>query len=149
MDNLNYGVIGNCCTAALISEKGSIEWLCFPNFDSPSIFAALLDREKGGTFGFEVSEDYHTIQSYVPHTNILSTTFVSEQDEFAVVDFMPCYELYDNKEYYRPAEVYRYIHWIKGRPRIKVNYHYNPQNEMFATFQTKRYFIQNETSSKK
>lgn len=98
MDNLNYGVIGNCCTAALISEKGSIEWLCFPNFDSPSIFAALLDREKGGTFGFEVSEDYHTIQSYVPHTNILSTTFVSEQDEFAVVDFMPCYELYDNKE---------------------------------------------------
>lgn len=94
MDNLNYGVIGNCCTAALISEKGSIEWLCFPNFDSPSIFAALLDREKGGTFGFEVSEDYHTIQSYVPHTNILSTTFVSEQDEFAVVDFMPCYEFY-------------------------------------------------------
>lgn len=48
MDNLNYGVIGNCCTAALISEKGSIEWLCFPNFDSPSIFAALLDREKAG-----------------------------------------------------------------------------------------------------
>ena len=96
MDNLNYGVIGNCCTAALISEKGSIEWLCFPNFDSPSIFAALLDREKGGTFGFEVSEDYHTIQSYVPHTNILSTTFVSEQDEFALVDFMPCYEIIRN-----------------------------------------------------
>lgn len=51
---------------------------------------------------------------------------MSEQDEFAVVDFMPCYELYDNKEYYRPAEVYRYIHWIKGRPRIKVNYHPAP-----------------------
>ncbi len=66
MDNLNYGVIGNCCTAALISEKGSIEWLCFPNFDSPSIFAALLDREKGGTFGFEVSEDYHTINRMFP-----------------------------------------------------------------------------------
>ena len=48
MDNLNYGVIGNCCTAALISEKGNIEWLCFPNFDSPSIFAARLDREKAG-----------------------------------------------------------------------------------------------------
>ncbi len=134
MDNLNYGVIGNCCTAALISEKGNIEWLCFPNFDSPSIFAALLDREKGGTFGFEVSEDYHTIQSYVPHTNILSTTFVSEQDEFAVVDFMPCYELYDNKEYYRPAEVYRYIHWIKGRPRIKVNYHPADRTRKFTIY---------------
>lgn len=51
---------------------------------------------------------------------------MSEQDEFAVVDFMPCYELYDNKEYYRPAEVYRYIRRIKGRPRIKVNYHPAP-----------------------
>ena len=48
MDKLNYGVIGNCCTAALISDKGSIDWLCFPNFDSPSIFASLLYREKGG-----------------------------------------------------------------------------------------------------
>ncbi len=95
MDKLNYGVIGNCCTAALISDKGSIDWLCFPNFDSPSIFALILDREKGGTFGFEVSPDYHIIQSYVPHTNILSTTFVSEQNEFAVVDFMPCYERYE------------------------------------------------------
>ena len=52
MDKLNYGVIGNCCTAALISDKGSIDWLCFPNFDSPSIFASLRDREKGGYFGF-------------------------------------------------------------------------------------------------
>lgn len=47
MDKLNYGVIGNCCTAALISDKGSIDWLCFPNFDSPSIFASLLVGRKG------------------------------------------------------------------------------------------------------
>ena len=47
MQNLNYGVIGNCSTAALISEKGAIEWLCFPEFDSPSVFAAILDRQKG------------------------------------------------------------------------------------------------------
>lgn len=45
--NLNYGVIGNSTTAALISDKGSIEWLCFPYFDSPSVFASLLDKQKG------------------------------------------------------------------------------------------------------
>ena len=46
---LNYGAVGNCRTAALISETGNIEWLCLPEFDSPSIFAALLDRaEKAG-----------------------------------------------------------------------------------------------------
>jgi GH15 family glucan-1,4-alpha-glucosidase len=44
MNNLNYGVIGNCRTAALISQNGNIEWLCFPDFDSPSIFASMLDR---------------------------------------------------------------------------------------------------------
>ena len=63
MSNLNYGVVGNCRTAALISEKGSIDWLCFPDFDSPSIFASLLDRERGGSFGFDVTEDYHISQS--------------------------------------------------------------------------------------
>ena len=75
MNNLNYGVIGNCRTAALISQNGNIEWLCFPDFDSPSIFASMLDREKGGAFGFEVSGDYRITQNYVPHTNILSTQF--------------------------------------------------------------------------
>lgn len=64
MSNLNYGVVGNCRTAALISEKGSIDWLCFPDFDSPSIFASLLDRERGGSFGFDVTEDYHISQSF-------------------------------------------------------------------------------------
>lgn len=50
--NLNYGVVGNGRTAALISETGNVEWLCFPDFDSPSIFAALLDREKGSWLRF-------------------------------------------------------------------------------------------------
>ena len=125
MNNLNYGVIGNCRTAALISEKGNIEWLCFPDFDSPSIFAALLDRDKGGCFGFEVSNEYHISQSYVPHTNILSTHFSSDEGEFVVLDFMPCYRSYE-KEHYLPAEIYRYIRWIKGTPRFKVNYNPAP-----------------------
>ena len=103
MQNLNYGVIGNCSTAALISEKGAIEWLCFPEFDSPSVFAAILDRQKGGHFGFKVTSDYKVTQSYVPHTNILSTHFESEEGAFDVVDFMPCYPTSDGKDFYRPA----------------------------------------------
>lgn len=89
MNNLNYGVIGNCRTAALISQNGNIEWLCFPDFDSPSIFASMLDREKGGAFGFEVSGDYRITQNYVPHTNILSTQFSSDEGEFVVLDICP------------------------------------------------------------
>ena len=104
MNNLNYGIIGNCRTAALISEKGNIEWLCFPEFDSPSVFAALLDREKGGCFGFEVSEKYHTVQSYIPHTNILSTQFISDEGEFVVLDFMPYYRS-ENNEHYLPISI--------------------------------------------
>ena len=50
MNNLNYGIIGNCRTAALISKTGSIDWCSLPDFDSSSIFAALLDEKKGGSF---------------------------------------------------------------------------------------------------
>ena len=120
-NNLNYGVIGNCRTAALISERGSIEWLCFPDFDSPSVFAALLDRTKGGSFGFDVPDGYAVRQSYVPHTNILSTRFASDEGEFEVRDYMPCYRSFE-KEHYLPAELYRYIRFVKGRPRFRIRY---------------------------
>ena len=126
MSNLNYGVIGNCRTAALISETGNIEWLCFPEFDSPSIFAALLDRKNGGNFGFQVSNKYSISQSYVPHTNILSTRFSSEEGEFVVVDFMPCYHSQNKDEHYRPAGTYRCINRIKGHPRFKIDYNPAP-----------------------
>ena len=121
--NLNYGVVGNGRTAALISETGNVEWLCFQDFDSPSIFAALLDREKGGCFGFEVNSDYRILQTYVPHTNILSTKFLSEAGEFDVLDFMPCYRFKnDSKGQYIPAELYRYIHLVRGKPEFKIKY---------------------------
>lgn len=125
MKNLDYGVIGNSRTAALISQIGTIEWLCFPDFDSPSVFATLLDREKGGAFGFEVRGDYQITQSYVPQTNILSTRFSSDEGEFVVLDFMPCYKSRDN-ERYLPPELYRYIRLLRGKPRLKVNYNPAP-----------------------
>lgn len=123
MKNLDYGIIGNCRTAALISKEGNIEWLCFPDFDSPSIFAAILDKEKGGSFGFIVDESYEISQHYIPDTNILSTTFNNGEDAFELIDFMPRYKSGgDASKYYLPMEIYRYIRVLKGAPKIRVNF---------------------------
>ncbi len=123
MENLDYGVIGNCKTAALISKEGSIDWLCFPVFDSPSVFSKILDREKGGSFSIEVGLSYAISQHYLEGTNILCTRFVSPEGTFEVRDFMPRYRTY-GMEHYMPSEVYRYFRRIKGTPRFRV--HYNP-----------------------
>ncbi|MDR3061790.1 MAG: glycoside hydrolase family 15 protein [Dysgonamonadaceae bacterium] len=121
MDNLDYGVIGNCKTAALISKTGSIDWLCFPIFDSPSVFSKILDEEKGGSFSFIVSEDFQISQKYFKGTNILCTRFVSEDSSFEVLDFMPRYRTF-NSDHYIPSEIYRYIRLLEGRPRFRVKY---------------------------
>ncbi|MEN6618032.1 MAG: glycoside hydrolase family 15 protein [Rikenellaceae bacterium] len=122
MGNLDYGVIGNCQTAALVSKTGSIDWLCFPGFDSPSIFAKILDAHKGGSFGFDVTDDYSIKQSYFRDTNILSTKFTSTAGAFEVFDFMPRYKTGSESDYYLPAEIYRYVRYLSGKPKFKVVY---------------------------
>jgi alpha,alpha-trehalase len=124
MQNLNYGVVGNCRSAALISETGSIDWFCFPDFDSPSIFSKILDVEKGGEFSFEVSDKYSITQKYIENTNILCTLFTSDEGSFEVLDFMPRYKL-NESDYYLPPEIYRYIRVLSGKPGFRVNY--NPK----------------------
>ncbi len=128
MTNLDYGIIGNCSSAALVSKTGAIEWLCLPVFDSASVFAKILDETQGGSFNFITSDDYHITQKYVPKTNILSTKYSNGTDSFEVLDFMPRYH-YHNSDHqvYSPPDVIRYIKWISGNPRFKVLY--NPQLE--------------------
>ena len=121
MNNLDYGIIGNCRTAALVSKTGSIDWFCLPDFDSPSIFAKLLDKEKGGSFHFEVSDDYEITQKYNGHTNILMTRFESPEHGFIVFDYMPRYRTSDLR-HYMPPEIHRYIRVIKGSPTLRVIY---------------------------
>src|SRR5665647_932319 len=87
MDNLNYGVIGNCQSAALVSEKGSIDWCCLPDFDSPSVFAKILDDEKGGSFSIISDSSYIINQKYLYRTNVLCTQFRSGQDSFEAVSY--------------------------------------------------------------
>lgn len=121
MNNLDYGVVGNCKTAALISKEGSVDWLCFPVFDSPSVFSKLLDKEKGGSFSIIVSDEYEITQEYFKETNILSTRYTSEEGEFVVLDFIPRYRTYNN-EYYTPSELHRMLRPISGKPRFKILY---------------------------
>jgi GH15 family glucan-1,4-alpha-glucosidase len=61
---LDYGIIGNCQTSALVSSKGSIEWFCFPKFDSPSAFAKIVDGKKGGHFEIAPVGDYKITQKF-------------------------------------------------------------------------------------
>jgi GH15 family glucan-1,4-alpha-glucosidase len=86
----DHGLIGDLQTAALVSTDGSIDWFCCPRFDSPSVFAALLDDERGGRFRIRpTGVDYTTKQMYLPETAILVTRFFSSEGLGQVADFMP------------------------------------------------------------
>lgn len=91
----NYGIIGDLNTVALINLNGSIDFMCFPDFDSPSIFAALLDDKKGGHFQITPQLDQaRNKQLYLPDTNVLLTRFLSSDGVAEITDFMPVEELF-------------------------------------------------------
>jgi GH15 family glucan-1,4-alpha-glucosidase len=86
----NYGIIGNMRTAALVGMNGSIDWFCVPFFDSPSVFAAILDDQKGGRFEIAPQgEGIREKQFYWPETNVLVTRFLSLDGVGELIDFMP------------------------------------------------------------
>ena len=123
MRNFDYGIIGNCSSAALISKAGAIEWLCLPIFDSASVFAKILDKQKGGSFEIITGDDYNCSQKYVSNTNILVTSFTNGTDTFEVIDFMPRY-LYHNgsNHIYSPPDLIRYIRVKSGKPSFRIKY---------------------------
>ena len=121
MKTLDYGLIGNCHSAALISKSGSLDWCCLPNFNSASVFAKLLDTNKGGHFSFSVDDTYTISQKYLWKTNILCTTFASEAHAFQVIDFMPRYRD-GNGSFYMPPDIIRFVYLLKGNPKLKVQY---------------------------
>ncbi len=89
----SYGIVGDMHTAALIGTDGSIDWLCFPDFDSPAVFAAILDDRKGGRFQIYPTIDGVTHkQFYWPDTNVLITRFLCADGVAEIADFMPIEE---------------------------------------------------------
>lgn len=143
MKNLNYAVIGNGRSAALVSDKGAIEWACLPEFDSASVFAKILDRNRGGSFEILVDDSYQIHQKYIRNTNIVITEFASEEGKFEVIDFMPRYK----REFHRyvyPPDIIRYIRRISGYPRFSVRY--DPRL-MYSQFETEHKIIHNYIES--
>jgi GH15 family glucan-1,4-alpha-glucosidase len=84
-----YGVIGDCRTAALVGPDGSIDWCCMPHFDSEAIFLRLLDADRGGYFRVQPLGATASAMAYVPNTNVLATTFTTPTGTLRLVDSMP------------------------------------------------------------
>ncbi len=116
----NYGVIGNLETVALIGMHGSIDFMCVPSFDSPSVFARLLDKNKGGYFQIApLEEDMTTKQMYLPDTNILVTRFLSKNGILEIIDFMPLLDGERQNEKSK-QQLIRIVKSVQGRMTMQL-----------------------------
>jgi GH15 family glucan-1,4-alpha-glucosidase len=113
----SYGVIGDLHTVALVGVDGSIDWCCLPHFDSPSIFAAILDDQKGGFFKIAPLHYKQHKQMYLPDSSVLLTRFLSAQGVGEVVDFMPIEE---TKHGRKTHQIVRVVRAVRGTVRFRL-----------------------------
>ena len=112
----NYGVIGNMQSIALVGMNGSIDFMCYPEFDSPTVFAALLDDQKGGRFQIRPRmANMRARQLYLPDTNILLTRFLAQE---GVVELIDCMPIHDDAGH--PNQIVRLVSVIRGNVRFEM-----------------------------
>ena len=120
-----YGLIGDMSSAALVGVDGSIDWCCMPRFDSPSVFAAILDRDIGGRF--RIAPDGETVsrrQAYQRDTNVLETSFAAETGELELTDFMPLGA--DIHAINAPLEIHRVARCVSGEITVRCDFEPRP-----------------------
>lgn len=119
----DYGLISNMHSCALVSKMGSVDWCCFPRFDSSSVFGRILDHRNGGHFQIAPQGVRSVTRRYLPDTNVLETTFESETGTATLTDFMP---VYSHDEPISPIEigphlqVARILECVRGHIEFKM-----------------------------
>ncbi len=115
----DYGVIGDCRTAALISRGGSIDWLCLPHFSGDPLFGALIDRNRGGRFALRPSGEFHASRRYLDDTNVLESRFTTATGAAQLTDCMPVHDG-RNGQLEPQRELLRCIEGVAGEVEIEV-----------------------------
>src|SRR5438270_13343367 len=119
----DYAVIGDCRAAALVSRYGSLDWLCWPRFDSPAIFSALLDQEKGGRWSIMPTGSFRTERRYIGESNVLETRFLKGSGDATLIDLMPvASEQFKRTEMVADHEIVRHLICTKGEVEIQVEF---------------------------
>jgi GH15 family glucan-1,4-alpha-glucosidase len=122
----DYAVIGDGRSAALVSRDGSIDWLCWPRFDSPAVFGGLLDRQIGGSWRIAPAGQTTCERRYHDETNVLQTRFRTADGTIALTDFMPAATEEQKRSMLWPEhELVRHVECERGEAEINV--HFDPR----------------------
>jgi GH15 family glucan-1,4-alpha-glucosidase len=123
---LDHGLVGNGRVLALVAPTGSVDWMCLPRFDSPSVFARILDEDHGGSF--RILHGDHEIRgdmAYLPNTNVLRTVFAAGDARWEVLDFAP--RVPRGLDVDVPLQFIRVVRPIRGTPRLRVVFDPRPE----------------------
>jgi GH15 family glucan-1,4-alpha-glucosidase len=127
MNVSDYAAIGDCRTIALVSNSGSVDWLCLPNPSSPSFFGALLDSEHGGTLAVQPKDLLSSERAYIEGTNVLETRFRCKRGALRITDFITLESVHQNRDSLRPKhELIRLLECTDGEVDVRITYQPRP-----------------------
>ena len=120
----DHALIGDCRSAALVSREGELNWLCWPRFDSPSLFAGLLDHRQGGYWSIRPAPpEFEATRRFLPETAVLETRFTTSHGVVALVDFMPVAAQHQkDRELWPEHQVLRRVECLEGEVELEVTF---------------------------